>query len=508
MSKLGIMGALLLHTAVATCAWGQLNPVTDRDLYRRTEQANIDLSKATHITDRALSGLRSYQMGNEIGYMRIQTKVASLDLSDTPVEDSWLGHLAGPDGLTHLTTLNLARTRITDKAVKTLATLTSLKKLDLGKCYVTPLGSFGCLITPDGVTQLRKALPGCEILYSRQEVKLTESQTQAIRLLSPVAHLQIDGNGEIVSVDLRRDSKLTHDQLLELGKLSHLGSFQCDAAPATVALLEQLQKLPRLRQLVVANGSLSHDQIQALAKLAHLVVLDLYNTNLTDKELATLVSLSQLVALNVRGTNVRAAGLRQFRDKLPAVKIAYDTRAILSEPPGQKTELNDKFRPMRVQLNDRFEVIVYDMSRFAGADLIGSLLNAMPHLQQLGLRHTKVTDAGLAGLAAMKELRSVDLGNTMINGSGLKNLSAATSLEKLDLWHTEVTDHNLVHLKGLKKLNWLSLAETGIGDGALPHLEKLTSLTYLDLRNTRISSEGAKQIRRALPRCKIETFPK
>src|SRR5262249_7405360 len=152
-----------------------------------------------------------------------------------------------------------------------------------------------------------------------------------------------------------------------------------------------------------------------------------------------------------------AAGLRRFRERVPSVKIAFDTRTILGEPPGQAAELGGNFQPLRIEVNDQLEVTVYDFSRFISADMIAKKLKTLPHLEQLSLRHTKLNDDGMTGLAAMKKLRVVDLGDTRIDGSGLKNLSAAGDLEKLDLWHTTVTDANLIHLKDLKSLKWLSL---------------------------------------------------
>jgi hypothetical protein len=488
--------------------WAQLNPITDRDLHAITSQADVDFSGARHITEAALRKLRSFQLPSEVGSTRVQTKVSSLDLSETPVEDAWLIHLTGADGLIHLRTLNLAGTRITDEGLTTIAKLTSLKKLNLGKSFVTSVGQLGMQVTPAGVARLRKALPDCEIVHAREEVKLTEAQAQSIRLLSPTAHVQIDGAGEVVALVLKRDSVLSRDQLGAMGKLSRLRSLECGAKDATAALLDQLAKLPALRQLTLAHGHLPQERLQDVAKLKGLEVLDLFDTDLTDEGLALLGTLTHLKEFNVRGTRALAAGLRRFREKLPSVKIAFDTRAILGEFPGQKPELGGNFQPLRVQVDDRFEVVVYEFSRALPADAIAKMLKDLPHLEQLGLRHTKLHDDGMTGLATMKKLRVVDLGDTRINGSGLKNVATAGQLEKLDLWHTKVTDANLIHLKDLKSLRWLILAETTIGDEALVHLEGLTGLAYLDLRHTAITPAGARAMRRALPKCKIDTFPR
>jgi hypothetical protein len=56
--------------------------------------------------------------------------------------------------LENLKTLGLVETKVTDKGLKALAALKTLRRLTLGRTAVTS----------DGVSELRKALPKCEIL--------------------------------------------------------------------------------------------------------------------------------------------------------------------------------------------------------------------------------------------------------------------------------------------------------------------------------------------------------
>jgi internalin A len=94
-----------------------------------------------------------------------------------------------------------------------------------------------------------------------------------------------------------------------------------------------------------------------------------------------------------------------------------------------------------------------------------------------------VTDAGLANLEGLSELRFLWLGYSGITDQGLIHLAHLTNLEELHVgvYKSQFKDAGLVHLSGLKNLKKLTLVRTGVTDGAIGELKK------------------------ALPRCTIET---
>lgn len=80
----------------------------------------------------------------------------------------------------------------------------------------------------------------------------------------------------------------------------------------------------------------------------------------------------------------------------------------------------------------------------------------------LDLARTKVTDAGLAKVAAMKNLQELHLENTAIGDAGLDHLKGLASLEYLNLYNTKVTDAGIAKLAGLGKLKALYLWQSGV----------------------------------------------
>jgi hypothetical protein len=55
----------------------------------------------------------------------------------------------------------------------------------------------------------------------------------------------------------------------------------------------------------------------------------------------------------------------------------------------------------------------------------------------------------------------------------------------------------------LTKLQTLNLRLTQVSDAGLAHLRGLTELQTLDLGTTRVTAEGVKDLRKALPGCRI-----
>jgi hypothetical protein len=62
----------------------------------------------------------------------------------------------------------------------------------------------------------------------------------------------------------------------------------------------------------------------------------------------------------------------------------------------------------------------------------------------------------------------------------------------------------LARLPAMSRVRSLTLEGTSVTDAGLKCLAKLHRLQSVDLRNTRVTAEGAKRLKLALPNCKIE----
>jgi hypothetical protein len=124
------------------------------------------------------------------------------------------------------------------------------------------------------------------------------------------------------------------------------------------------------------------------------------------------------------------------------------------------------------------------------ANVKGPGIRHLPrNLQVLMLRHSPLTDEGLASLKNMPRLSTLRIGFTNVTDRGLAHLSELSALEDLELRNTDVTDAGLEHLRTLKNLSVLSLDHTKVtGAGvarlqqALPNCQILPSQQWLDAR--------------------------
>jgi hypothetical protein len=146
------------------------------------------------------------------------------------------------------------------------------------------------------------------------------------------------------------------------------------------------------------------------------------------------------------------------------------------------------------------------------------LATTLPHLTELWLEHTTVTDAGLIELKHLKKLKILGLiceyvpnKPARITDAGLVHLKRLCTLRMLRIEDSDVTDKGLIHLRGFTKLEDLSLFGSEISDAGLVHLRGLKSLTYLDIAETQwektsgaISPKAARELRKHLPKCKID----
>lgn len=98
----------------------------------------------------------------------------------------------------------------------------------------------------------------------------------------------------------------------------------------------------------------------------------------------------------------------------------------------------------------------------------------------LDLARTKVTDAGLAAVAAMKNLTELHLEGTGISDAGLDHLKGLAALEYLNLYNTKVTDKGLTTLAGLSKLKSLYLWQSGVTKAGVTALKAKLPKTHIN----------------------------
>jgi hypothetical protein len=82
-------------------------------------------------------------------------------------------------------------------------------------------------------------------------------------------------------------------------------------------------------------------------------------------------------------------------------------------------------------------------------------------------------------------------------------LAKVPHLRELDVSGTKITDDGMQHILRLKRLTVLDLASTGITERGLMPLAACSELRELDLMGVQVDESVVYQLRKALPRCDI-----
>jgi Leucine-rich repeat (LRR) protein len=271
----------------------------------------------------------------------------------------------------------------------------------------------------------------------------------------------------------------------------------------------------RLTRVELFNNKKVNDRgLANLEGCTHLTNLWLENTWVSDAGLANFKDRKNLTYLNLQGTRVSDAGLAHFKGctKLTALWLGntpvgdeglanFDDCKKLTELSLQHTQVSDAglahFKDctnLRIVYLNQTQVSDAGLAHFKGCT----------NLRELHVFGTRVTDECLASLKDCNNLSLLNLYGTRVSDAGLVYLKDCKDLTTLWLGGTQVSDEGLAYLKGFKSLKTLGLDRTRVSDVGLVHLKDCKNLTNLNLRETKVTAPMIEELKKALPRCKIE----
>ena len=151
-------------------------------------------------------------------------------------------------------------------------------------------------------------------------------------------------------------------------------------------------------------------------------------------------------------------------------------------------------------------------------------LTNFTNLNELRIRSSQVSSSGIDHLGQLENLEQIDLDDHLISDEVLQLMQtnnqlhlltnatntdyrSASSIEevhRLQFWCAPFGDQGLKTLTQFRNLTHLDLGRMNITDAAIEDLSSLKNLKSLELRETNLSPEGIKELRKALPRCKVK----
>jgi Leucine-rich repeat (LRR) protein len=320
--------------------------------------------------------------------------------------------------------MSLARTWATDADLDEIATVKTLRRLDLSLTYVSDRG-----------IERLKALD-----------QLEDLNLYAAEFITDAALAFLRGHHQLKSLNLR-GTDVTDTSLAYVAELTSLRSLDISFTQITDVGLEHLASLSQLEELSLGGNKISGVGLHVLKLLPKLKKLSFYGIQrrnagwcwapvLTDLELDTIALLSGLEDLNL-GSGV-ALGTPRPSDLGPA-----DGEAECRIAGG--TRITD-FGLAKLKTLEKLEHL--DLSGAAitanGLKTLASLRN----LRRLSLWNVKgIDDAAAPYLASLGNLTSLDLSNTAVGDDTLARLAKLSSLQRLYVSETQVTAQGIAQFK-------------------------------------------------------------
>ena len=432
--------------------------------------------------------------------LRHFSRLQSLDVTLCPLSD-----LEGLTGMKGLRRLDLQGTNISDAAVATLERLSNLETLNL---YRTKISNAGL----ERLSKLTK-LQEIDIRYTR----VTASGYDALRAALPRARIQFAGGGG------RQISKLPAPKGRDAAELAKWvqaiggtvrreeGFVSLRGVPLDATAVAAVARMPGLRILDLEATDLGDAAMAALAGVGTLEELTLNSTQVSDAGLAPLGGLRQLKRLRLNNTYVEGAAFADW----PAGAMLEELS--LLGTPANDVSIAGVARLTRLQrlvlaesdvtgmgLTALAELLIVDLD-LSGTDVTDNApLEKFAGLRSLRLRDTRITDLTLARkLGGLRFLENLDLARTRISSAGMDGLANLTGLRVLDLAYAELDDAGLAKLAPLRQLETLNLDSTHVTDAGVKLLTGFPKLRQLDMYHSLLTAQGLAALRATAPGLRV-----
>jgi hypothetical protein len=202
------------------------------------------------------------------------TKLRKMNLANTKITGAGFKDLTG---LKNLTALEVSQTPVNDDGLKAIAGLTQLKILAMR----------GTKATDPGLREMAPLTQLEELAVSQSRERGHSGAVNIAANLKQLKRLYID------------NSSVGDTGVIEVAKLPNLQLLTINGTRVTDTGLEALTKVPSLEELHLSHFNVTDKSTTILVRCKNLHVLHLFDTGITDKGLQNLGKLTQLKKLDL-----------------------------------------------------------------------------------------------------------------------------------------------------------------------------------------------------------------
>lgn len=120
----------------------------------------------------------------------------------------------------------------------------------------------------------------------------------------------------------------------------------------------------------------------------------------------------------------------------------------------------------------------------------------MPHLRELSIAYTLVTDEGVCALREIECLELLNLKHTELSSRVILKLAEhhSSSLRGLDISNTGVCDQTLQRISSNSRIRELTLSDTAITDASCSSFNAMEGLAVLSLGRSQVTDDGIRHL--------------
>lgn len=456
----------------------------------------------------------------------VADKISSLDVARSKVTDAGLKAIGA---MKNLTELHLENTAVTDAGLDALKPLANLEYINL----------YGTKITDAGAAKLA-ALPKLKAIYLWQTA-VTKNGVATLKKALPAAHINIGWTAEddakpvaIAAVPVTAaapapapaSAKPADKPAAAAPAVAAPAKGALDPAAAAKAIVFNNVIMPILE----AKCTSCHGADKGKGKLRMHTFADIMkgggdgpNTVVVGKPDESLAIKRILLAEDddehmppsdePQITKEELALLKWWIQEgasdsatVAAIKKTPEVEGLLASfvkaaPAGATAKAPEK--PKAKPLTDEEKKAVTTAAakmQALGASLMPLALDTEQQRLSVINAADKFGDKELAELAPIAaQIVWVDLGRSQLTDAGVATLAKFVNLERLHLENTKVTDVGIAQLAGLKNLDYLNLYGTKVTDAGIAKLEANKALKKLFVWQTGVTDKGAKALEAKTP---------
>jgi Leucine-rich repeat (LRR) protein len=480
----------------------------------RLERCNITTTQLQMLSQLplrllSLSGSKGPESGRSA--IEIHSELTDLDLSGC----DWIREedLEGLAKLPKLQSLSLARTRISNTALQTLAGSSSLNRIDLSYGLqlndeiLTTLQNFqglrqvmlaGVPLNLHATAEFQRVNPdthlACDLMlapdlvellsrFSRKSnqidagiesggIQITGLRTSLVLYLSEPADLSLLRYLPDLNTLQLTGPGVNNSALEVVFSLEQLQSLHLSQPDGSVSAISGLGKLKRLKNLTLDNIRCDSEMMTSLAMLKELSVLSLENTTIAIDQTRNLVTLPNLTYMGFDNVS----NVHRFLELTRAPRLSHISLVSCDICDDNLTALC-KFPALAA----------LDLSENPiQGETLGQLAD-LP-IATLDLESTALSDSGLAELARWKHLESLYLTGTPLNGSGFKDCPDLC-VRSLNLSRVSLNEEGVSSICKLKGTEWLGLEGSILPPQAIQRLTNDLPLQQLVLDGVHLTPE-------------------